>query len=108
MLIGDTTNAVFWIRATSSPINFHFGVSKRKAETSLDEWLEEGTLYAEAMQVRQAAIPVEEVLEPLPTVVKASATEETPSVPTVSAEVTGQDSTEWFWALLEQARYERW
>ena len=68
-------------------------MSKRNAATSLDEWLEEGVLHAEANQVRRVAVPVEEALEPTPTVAEVPAVEEAHLLPTVSAKVAELDNT---------------
>lgn len=58
---------------------------KRKAETSLDEWLDRGTLYVEANRARIAAVPAEEPPEPPPTAVTGPSNQETTSLPTGSA-----------------------
>lgn len=81
---------------------------KRKAVTSIDEWLEEGVLYAEANQVRIAPVSVEEAPEPTPIVRRVLVGEEATLLPTVLADIIDLDNTEWFWNLLEQAGYERW
>ena len=87
---------------------YGFGMVKRKVETNLDEWLERGALCAEATRIRIAAATVKETPEPIPTVVEAPDSEEAIVSPTIPADVAELDNTEWLWALLEQAGYERW
>ena len=81
---------------------------KRKATVTLDEWLSQGTLYADVSRAG--------TIEPINPQVAATAldTEVTP-LPEVTAvpsedmvELANQDAAAWFWALLAQAGYELW
>ena len=83
---------------------------KRKADISLDEWLERGTIAPVTTHEEVAATTIEPARANCPT---AEAVPQTVPVEPVTA--TGVDSTdrgegaeEWFWALLESAGYERW
>lgn len=83
---------------------------KRKAEISLDEWLDRTAAPSEAKSIDIIAAEENEKLEPSPI--------DEPSLPEVKdGLVTGipaevvpveGDGSEWFWTLLEQAGYERW
>ena len=62
---------------------------KRKADNSLDEWLERGTIAPVTTHEEVAAATTGPARANCPT-----------------AEAEGAE--EWFWALLESAGYERW
>ena len=83
---------------------------KRKANVSIDEWLEGGGSRPETNQAGAAAaeekparineLDAEVVPKPIPA----------ESVATAAADVAvqGEEEAHWFWDLLEQSGYERW
>ena len=81
---------------------------KRQAAITLDEWLSQGTLYADVSRVG--------TIEPINQQVAATAldTEVTPLLEVTAgpsedmADLADQDVAAWFWALLAQAGYELW
>ena len=78
-------------------------MTKRKATTSLDEWLIERRVVSEA-PIPAAEIPLEPSITPFPPTVEADPPQLTSEpVPGVSAEVdiTEEVVAEWFWSLLE-------
>ena len=101
---------------------------KRKANVSIDDWLEEGaslprTSPATIATVEERPVPADtpvHVSTPVP--VSPPATTPTPanevmagSVPVEPVAATGDDvdvnheeAAEWFWTLLAQSGYERW
>ena len=86
------------------------GMVKRKAEISLDEWLERGASAAEVKSGHKAAVTSEAVTNPIPTakeVPSEGKVEVAASVPTDVAP-TDSDEHKWFWRLLELSGYERW
>ena len=105
---------------------------KRKASVSIDEWLGEGvfpprtsitaTVEAEGGSVTPnlptaeegpvtTHLPVAEVIPgPVPTaeVIRSSVSTEPVATPGANGATQGEGEDHWFWALLEQAGYERW
>ena len=83
---------------------------ERKAEISLDEWLERVPVHSEASETSTTAAESKGVPNP-------SSTPDTSPSEVKDEVVVGNpadvapaegDSSEWFWLLLEQTGYERW
>lgn len=81
---------------------------KRRVDTSLEEWHEEGVRCAEANRTNVAAAIEEEVVESAPTVVEVPVGEEADRLTTAQSNVVELENSEWLWILLEQSGYERW
>lgn len=78
-------------------------MTKRKAETRLDEWLRKGVLYVEESKAIPAASTTEEVTKSTTGAVRSQLSEEVVDVPTAVADVAERDAAEWFWELLAQS-----
>ena len=92
---------------------------KRKAEVSIDEWLGggapipaenptaavlgEGNPTASIDPTVEAALPIS-----APEVATELAPAKPLTVPTSEVVTSVEDEGHWFWALLEEAGYERW
>ena len=87
---------------------YNFGMVKRKAEISLDEWLRQGTLYAEVSRVGAATAVVQGVAESSHGHEGAPLKEGTVASLNTLAEPVEQGAAEWFWELLSQCGYELW
>lgn len=83
---------------------------KRKADISLDEWLERGTTIPGASHTNAAAANEEPVRANCPIAETVPQTVTTEPVTTTGVDSTdqGEGAVEWFWALLELSGYERW
>ena len=95
---------------------------KRKANVSIDEWLEGGvsipgtspttTITAEE-EPTPSNIPAPANIPVLPNtpateVVTESVPVEPVAIPVANVAIPGEEEANWFWALLEQSGYERW
>ena len=74
---------------------------KRKAEVSVDEWLGRGAASADE---RRDNVAVTSTAEEGPIEGKTELGTNTP----VDVAQPQDDSSEWFWLLLESTGYERW
>ena len=83
---------------------------KRKATTSLDEWLRESELASAARRAHTEVATGAVNLTPTPNAVgiPPKMTTETPTVETAEVEVTCDEAANWFWDHLEQSGYELW
>ena len=83
---------------------------KRKADISLDEWLERGTAIPGASHTNVAAATESPVKANCPTAEAVPHTVTVEPVTTTCSGSTdqGEGAAEWFWALLELSGYERW
>ena len=83
---------------------------KRKATTSLDEWLRESELASAARRTYTDVTTETDNLTPTPTAagIPPRMTTETPTVETAEVEVACDEATNWFWKILEQSGYELW
>ena len=83
---------------------------KRKATESLDEWLHEGELAAAARRLNIEVAPEvgNTTVTPTAESVQPQVAKETPTAGPAEAEVTNDEASNWFWAILEQSGYELW
>lgn len=83
---------------------------KRKADSSLDEWLARGHEVSEVNPVATVPVGTElvQVESPAVAVVVDQAISEPVPVPTDNVASDEDEASAWFWALLEVAGYERW
>ena len=83
---------------------------KRKAEISMDEWLERGVVSSEVNRVNAATAKGGKVPTRCPIVVGVPSEEKVEYVTNIPTDVAGpkSESSEWLWLLLEQSGYERW
>ena len=81
---------------------------KRKAENTLDEWLNKGTLYAEASRAGTVELINQQVTEPDLGTEVTPLTAETAGPSEATADLAEQNAAEWLWELLAQSGYELW
>ena len=83
---------------------------KRKAEISLEEWLDMAAAPSEAKNTNITAAKSDEELKPSPTAEQGLPEVKDGPVTSIPADVSlaESESSEWFWVLLEQVGYERW
>ena len=83
---------------------------KRKAEVSVDEWLERGAASAEVRRDNAATTEEAESLGLNPIAEEGPTEGKTELGTNTPADVAQprDDNSKWFWALLESAGYERW
>lgn len=82
---------------------------KRKANISIDEWLEGGVSTPETSQATAAAAKEESAQThgPAAEVAPEPAPAEPVIVAVADVAVQGEEESNWFWVLLEQSVYER-
>lgn len=83
---------------------------KRKADKSLEEWLGESVVVSEHNQT-EVVIPKEKrALPPSPTaeVVQSGVIVDLVVVTSADVAKTEEETSRWFWELLEQCGYEHW
>ena len=89
---------------------------KRKANVSIDEWLEGGVSIPGTSPTTTVTAEEEPTPSNIPTLPNTPATEvvtesvpvEPVAIPVVNVAIPGEEEANWFWALLEQSGYERW
>ena len=83
---------------------------KRKAEISLDEWLEWAPVPSEVIDTSTNAAANSEVPKPNSTTATSLSEVKVEAAVNTPADVapTESDTHEWFWLLLKQSGYERW
>ena len=81
---------------------------KRKAEISLDEWLREGTLYAEARRAGETRTVIQQIAEQPKCTEAAPVEADTTVLPPTMADLAEHAAAERFWDLLAQCGYELW
>ena len=84
------------------------GMVKRKADINLDEWLREGTLYAEAKRDGAAETVNHQVAEHSQGIEATPVEADTVTLPPTMADLAEHAAAEWFWDLLAQSGYELW
>ena len=85
-------------------------MTKRKTELKLDEWLRLAPALSRMETARTTTLADEVVLDPTPIPEVSPSTVEANLTPNLSVDGTTpqEDSSEWFWLLLEQSSFERW
>ena len=85
-------------------------MGKRKAEVSLDEWLERTAMPSKIKEPHPIAASSEAVPKTIPTAEENPSEVKEELVTDTQSNVARTDNgdSEWFWVLLEQAGYERW
>ena len=81
---------------------------KHKADISLDEWLREGTLYAEASRAGETGTVTQQIAEQPKGTEATSVEADTTALPPTMADLAEHVAAEWFWDLLAQSGYELW
>ena len=81
---------------------------KRKAAITLDEWLSQGTLYANASRAGTVEPINQQIAEPSLDTEVTPLTEATAGPSEAMADLAEQNDAAWFWELLAQCGYELW
>ena len=104
----NAINALIGLRINTFVAGYNYGMVKRKAEISLDEWLRQGTLYAEVNRGGATTAGDQGVAESSHGHDGASLREGIAASPSPLAEPVETNAADWFWELLSQAGYEVW
>lgn len=83
---------------------------KRKAEVDLEEWLRMAPAISIMEAASQSPTANEDVITPIPAITASSISEGIGVEVTQPADVAAnqEDTSAWFWLLLEQSDYDRW
>lgn len=101
-------SALIGLRINTFVAGYNSGNVKHKADISLDEWLHQGTLYAEVNRGGATTAGDQGVAESSHGHDGASLREGIAASPSPLAEPVETSAADWFWELLSQASYEVW